>query len=289
MGAAPRGDERARCGAHAGQHALDRSLCCESVGPPSSRTWRGTTPRSQGEAPLMTARTLFLRDWRRCRKIRLDGPHGLRRDVDPRRLRRGAGRRGELRRDHRSAPPPAPAPAGRPDVHGRLADGGHRELGPDPLRRHERVERAPDVAGAPGAFTRVTTTPAASYVDAALSPATSYWYRLRSGNANGWSTYSPAAKVTTAATTPPPNPIVTPPPPPDPVVTPPPPPDPSSRRLPRRTPSSRRPRPPRRRCATPRRGTGSCSAWAGGRRPGPSTRGSRPRSTTRTRCPGRRG
>ncbi len=88
------------------------------------------------------------------------------------------------------------------------------------------LQRAPDAAGAPGAFTVVATTAASAEVDASLAPATSYWYRLRSGSAYGWSTFSPAAKVTTAgalagSVAPPPTDTVTPPPPDS--VTPPPP------------------------------------------------------------------
>jgi GH35 family endo-1,4-beta-xylanase len=83
------------------------------------------------------------------------------------------------------------------------------------------LERAPDVGGAPGAFTSVVTTAATRHVDGSLSPATTYWYRLRCSNAYGWSTHSPAAKVTTAGTMPTPDPVVTPTPTPDPVVTPP--------------------------------------------------------------------
>lgn len=73
----------------------------------------------------------------------------------------------------------------------------------------DELERAPDAGGAPGAFAIVASTDVERHVDATLSPATTYWYRVRSGSASGWSTYSPAARVTTAAAAAEPTPVAT--------------------------------------------------------------------------------
>lgn len=69
-----------------------------------------------------------------------------------------------------------------------------------------RLQRAPDVAGAPGAWADAAT-PAAnstSFIDATVAPSTSYWYRLRAESNGGTSAYTAAAAVTTGPLPPPP-------------------------------------------------------------------------------------
>jgi len=61
------------------------------------------------------------------------------------------------------------------------------------------VQRAPDSAGSPGAFATVAASVAGtSITDAALSAATTYWYRVRGTNASGAGSYSTAASVETS-------------------------------------------------------------------------------------------
>jgi methenyltetrahydromethanopterin cyclohydrolase len=65
-----------------------------------------------------------------------------------------------------------------------------------------RVERAPDVAGSPGAFTQIGTTTNTFYNDTGLTAGTTYWYRVRSQNYMGNGPYSVASSVFTSAAPP---------------------------------------------------------------------------------------
>ncbi|HSN90498.1 MAG TPA: CxxxxCH/CxxCH domain-containing protein [Anaeromyxobacteraceae bacterium] len=65
-----------------------------------------------------------------------------------------------------------------------------------------RVERAPDVAGAPGAWQEVAAGVSSPWSDGTVAPGTTYWYRVRGSNASGDGAYSGAASVTTATTVP---------------------------------------------------------------------------------------
>jgi predicted phage tail protein len=62
-----------------------------------------------------------------------------------------------------------------------------------------RVERAPDVAGAPGTFALITSPGAnvTSYGNTGLANGTRYWYRVRAYNAAGSSAYTNVADATT--------------------------------------------------------------------------------------------
>lgn len=62
------------------------------------------------------------------------------------------------------------------------------------------VERAPDSAGSPGAWTELSAAVAASpYDDSTATPGTAYWYRVKARNASGDSAYSTTgAAVTTS-------------------------------------------------------------------------------------------
>jgi titin len=64
-----------------------------------------------------------------------------------------------------------------------------------------RIERAPDVDGAPGAYTQVASVAAniRTYSNTGLAIATRYWYRVRAYNAVGTSDYSNDASTTTLA------------------------------------------------------------------------------------------
>lgn len=64
-----------------------------------------------------------------------------------------------------------------------------------------QVERAPDVAGAPGTWTTVGTVGAnvTHYADTGLAAATRYWFRVRATNAAGASSPTGAVSQTTAA------------------------------------------------------------------------------------------
>jgi hypothetical protein len=63
------------------------------------------------------------------------------------------------------------------------------------------IERAPDVAGAPGTYALIGTAAAGvvTYTDNWRSPSTAYWYRVRATNVAGTSGYSNAATATTTA------------------------------------------------------------------------------------------
>lgn len=65
-----------------------------------------------------------------------------------------------------------------------------------------KIERAPDNAGAPGAYAEIAVVGAnvTSYSNTGLSAGTKHWYRVRAYNAAGNSTYSNAANATTAST-----------------------------------------------------------------------------------------
>lgn len=69
-----------------------------------------------------------------------------------------------------------------------------------------RVQRAPDVAGAPGTWSDVVLAAANSnsHVDATVSPSTAYWYRVRAESNGGVSAYTGAIAVTTDPLPPPP-------------------------------------------------------------------------------------
>jgi len=59
-----------------------------------------------------------------------------------------------------------------------------------------KVERAPDVSGAPGTFAEIASgVTALFYDDSGLSPNTSYWYRVRGTNSTGDGPYSSNAVV----------------------------------------------------------------------------------------------
>ena len=64
-----------------------------------------------------------------------------------------------------------------------------------------RVERAPDVAGAPGTYTQITSVGVnvQTYGNTGLVTGTSYWYRVRAYNAVGTSAYTDAIRATTLA------------------------------------------------------------------------------------------
>jgi titin len=68
-----------------------------------------------------------------------------------------------------------------------------------------RLERAPDVAGAPGTFGSAVTLGAnvTTYRATGLAAATSYWFRVRAQNTVGNSAFSTPARVTTLAYAPP--------------------------------------------------------------------------------------
>ncbi|HWE43871.1 MAG TPA: fibronectin type III domain-containing protein [Gemmatimonadaceae bacterium] len=68
-----------------------------------------------------------------------------------------------------------------------------------------RVERAPDVSGAPGTFGSAVTLAAntTTYRSSGLAATTSYWYRVRAQNAVGNSPFAPAVRVSTLAFAPP--------------------------------------------------------------------------------------
>ena len=68
-----------------------------------------------------------------------------------------------------------------------------------------RLERAPDVAGAPGTFGSAVTLGAGvtTYRASGLAATTSYWYRVRAANTVGNSAYATPVRVTTLAVTPP--------------------------------------------------------------------------------------
>lgn len=68
-----------------------------------------------------------------------------------------------------------------------------------------RVERAPDVAGAPGTFGSAVTLGAGvtTYRVVGLAATTSYWFRVRAQNAVGNSAFAPPVRVTTMALVPP--------------------------------------------------------------------------------------
>ncbi|MFL5271127.1 MAG: CxxxxCH/CxxCH domain c-type cytochrome, partial [Anaeromyxobacteraceae bacterium] len=68
---------------------------------------------------------------------------------------------------------------------------------------HYKVERAPNLSGAPGTFAQVGTTATASFGDAGLAANTTYWYRVRAWNAGGDGPYSANASQTTSAVAPP--------------------------------------------------------------------------------------
>jgi hypothetical protein len=69
-----------------------------------------------------------------------------------------------------------------------------------------RVQRAPDVAGAPGTWADIATPAAntASYIDATVSTSTTYWYRVRAESFGGVSTFTSNVVVTTDPPPPPP-------------------------------------------------------------------------------------
>ncbi|HXO84923.1 MAG TPA: fibronectin type III domain-containing protein, partial [Gemmatimonadales bacterium] len=62
-----------------------------------------------------------------------------------------------------------------------------------------RVERAPDVAGAPGTFNQIASLGPniTTYGSTNLQNGTRYWYRVRAGNAAGFSAYSASVSATT--------------------------------------------------------------------------------------------
>jgi titin len=68
-----------------------------------------------------------------------------------------------------------------------------------------RLERAPDVAGAPGTFGSAVTLGAnvTTYRVSALAVTTSYWFRIRAQNTIGNSAFSTPVRVTTIAVVPP--------------------------------------------------------------------------------------
>ena len=72
-----------------------------------------------------------------------------------------------------------------------------------------KIERAPDNAGAPGAFSQVGTSGSNSYSDSTLSVNTKYWYKVRAydgaGNNSGYSSNS----TTTTLSDPPTSPAAT--------------------------------------------------------------------------------
>jgi hypothetical protein len=62
-----------------------------------------------------------------------------------------------------------------------------------------QVQRAPDRAGSPGSFATVASSvTGTSFTDAGLSPATTYWYRVRGRSFLRTGSYSEAARVTTS-------------------------------------------------------------------------------------------
>ncbi len=65
------------------------------------------------------------------------------------------------------------------------------------------IERAPDVAGSPGAYVQIASLPAHSnvFIDTSLFPSTAYWWRIRCHNASGYSGYATAVTGTTSAAT----------------------------------------------------------------------------------------
>jgi len=67
-----------------------------------------------------------------------------------------------------------------------------------------KVERAPDVAGAPGTWAQAASgVTVLHFDDGGLTASTSYWYRVRGTNGAGDGAYSAAGNVTTAAAGPP--------------------------------------------------------------------------------------
>ncbi len=60
-----------------------------------------------------------------------------------------------------------------------------------------KVERAPDVSGAPGTFVQIGTATATSYTDGGLWAATRYWYRVRGWSSLGDGAYSGSADART--------------------------------------------------------------------------------------------
>jgi phosphodiesterase/alkaline phosphatase D-like protein len=67
-----------------------------------------------------------------------------------------------------------------------------------------KVERAPDVAGAPGTWAQAASgVTVLHFDDGGLTANTSYWYRVRGTNGAGDGANSPARNVTTAAAGPP--------------------------------------------------------------------------------------
>ena len=70
-----------------------------------------------------------------------------------------------------------------------------------------RVQRAPDVSGAPGTWIDVVATApnTVSYIDASASANTTYWYRVRAESNGGLSAYTVAVSVTTPPPPPPPS------------------------------------------------------------------------------------
>jgi len=62
-----------------------------------------------------------------------------------------------------------------------------------------KIQRAPDVSGAPGTWSSAITYSASPYSDNGLAAATSYWYRVAATNAAGTSAYSAAVSAITVA------------------------------------------------------------------------------------------
>ncbi len=60
-----------------------------------------------------------------------------------------------------------------------------------------KIERAPDSGGSPGTYAQVGTTSSLAYVNTGLSPATTYWYRVRATNSSGDGAYGGEAATST--------------------------------------------------------------------------------------------